>query len=220
MNAQPWWTQLPPWCHQTMVTALELLWRTWDIHQHGAFPLDDADPRRIYTLWHGRMLALSPLLPIISAQQPLVALVMDHPQGRLLAHILEDFGVKVVWGSTWRRGPRALVELARAINNGASTLIAVDGPEGPAFCARSGAVGLAAMTQVPICPLGAEHHDGWIMAQSWDQHLIPKPCSNLHLHIGASLPPPARRDHTTHRQTLRALQRRLATLNHTSPVII
>lgn len=195
--------------------ALHSTWRvTLDNSPSGSQNIEA--PACIYAIWHGRALALSALLSRAVTWRELAVMVIDGPQGQLPAATLEHFGARVVRGSSWGRGPQALLTMARALRRGASGLIAVDGPAGPAHCARSGAVALAAMTQLPIQPVGVTTAQGWTLPRTWDRHLLPLPGAELHVRFGQTIHVPRRADRRARRDALKALQIAMTSLNDTS----
>ena len=169
---------------------------------------------RIYALWHGRMIPALLALARIGETAPLVAMVDDSPDGALQAQVLAAFGVESL--RSCEGGPKALLGLAREIRNGRSAVIAVDGPVGPAFCARSGAVALSAITCAPLVPVGVSCQRQVIVPGTWDRMVLPLP-GTIRLRLGGALDPPTDRSLPQRSARLEDLQNCLAALNHTLP---
>ena len=113
----------------------------------------------------------------------LAALVSASKDGAFLAAILECFGVHPVRGSSSRRGPQALLELAGWAERGYDLAITPDGPRGPRYVVQEGIIGLAQVTGLPIIP--ASYHLSWkFQARSWDGFQIPLPFSRCEMCIG------------------------------------
>lgn len=198
-----------------LASAIHLLTHTWSISIEG--PRPGATPH-IYALWHGRMLPALSGLGHLQDLGPLVAMVSDTLDGDLQTEVLARFGIGAVRGSTLGRGPRALIDLARMLKGGHSAVVAVDGPAGPVFCAKSGAVALSAMTGAPIVPVGAlAPRLGLILPGTWDKMVLPLPGARIQLRLGKAIDPPSSRGHLTRAEALDDLQRRLAALNGTQP---
>src|SRR4051812_46439106 len=78
----------------------------------------------IFCLWHNR-LAISMVVHRRHPQK-LAALVSASKDGALLAAILRTFGVEQVRGSSSRRGPQALLELASCASEGYNLAVTPD----------------------------------------------------------------------------------------------
>ena len=89
----------------------------------------------IFCLWHNR-LALS-MVVHRRYPGPLAALISASKDGALLAAVLGKFGVVSVRGSSSRRGPQALLELASQAERGYDLAITPDGPRGPRYVAQT-----------------------------------------------------------------------------------
>lgn len=97
--------------------------------------------------------------------------------------------------------------------------LAVDGPAGPAFQARSGAVALARNTGLPLLPLGVACAEPWRWPGAWDDFWIPPPGARLELRVGRPLwveRGPRRRQELT--RGLWQLQERLLALGGEPPL--
>ncbi len=211
-----------PWVIAALPRVVRGLAATWSVRVEGAAHLglhlpreDVAGRRRIFALWHGRQLGAVAALGVARRLSPLVALVSASRDGQIQRPVLEALGIGSVTGSTSRYGAGGLRDLAAAVRGGASALLAVDGPSGPPFCARSGAAALARMTGVPITPVGVEAWPRWELDSTWDGFWIPAPGAQVVVRFGPPLPAPPRRADLA--DTLDAAQRALAALNSTQP---
>ncbi|MEE9614640.1 MAG: lysophospholipid acyltransferase family protein [Thermodesulfobacteriota bacterium] len=108
----------------------------------------DEGGKIIVAFWHGRLLMMTYASPGHIA----TLLVSRHGDGELLARVLERFGMKCVRGSSTRGGAEGMMGLVRAAAEGEHLVITPDGPRGPVFEAKMGAVKLASMTGLPIMP--------------------------------------------------------------------
>jgi lysophospholipid acyltransferase (LPLAT)-like uncharacterized protein len=77
----------------------------------------------------------------------------------------------------------ALRAMARAIQQGAYAVVAVDGPHGPAGVVRPGAIWLARYTGVPIVPVGFA---AWpaVRVPRWDRLIVPLPGARVVFVVG------------------------------------
>lgn len=159
----------------------------------------------IYCTWHNR-LALSMKLHSVLGRRHhrtagLAGLVSASRDGAFLAAILERFGVRSVRGSSSRRGPQALLELATMTDHGYDVAITPDGPRGPCYAVQSGVMALAQVTGLPAVPVS--YHLNWkLWLKSWDRFQIPLPFSRCEITIGKMLHVP-RESSDTNRESLR-----------------
>jgi lysophospholipid acyltransferase (LPLAT)-like uncharacterized protein len=178
--------------------ALRALAASWRASLEGGWRLaPDAwggDPRRIFALWHGDALTLWPLLREAQRHAPVSVLVGPMRDARVAGQTLRTLGAHTVLGATGRTGAAGLVALKRALARGHSVALAVDGPAGPAYRARSGAVALSRETGVPLAPLGASASRAWTWREAWDQLRVPLPGAHVARQIGPLwVPPPGPR---------------------------
>ncbi|MCY7374990.1 MAG: DUF374 domain-containing protein, partial [Pyrinomonadaceae bacterium] len=87
-----------------------------------------------------------------------------------------------VRGSSTRGGVGALVEMIRLMKRGLPMGFSVDGPRGPKYVAKTGAVLLAKKTGNPLMPFVFECEKFWTLG-NWDKLQIPKPFTRAKLFI-------------------------------------
>jgi len=132
----------------------------------------------IFCLWHNR-LAISMM---VHRRHPrkLAALVSASKDGALLAAVLGKFGVEQVRGSSSRRGPQALLEMATRGERGYDLAVTPDGPKGPRYIVQPGVISLAQVTGFPIIAVTCNTY-GKVCLKSWDGFQIPLPFSRCEL---------------------------------------
>ena len=141
----------------------------------------------IFALWHNRLgLCMEVYESFVRPNHPhdhLAALISASKDGALLAAILQAFGVRVVRGSSSRRGAQALLELASWAEGGYDLAVTPDGPRGPRHVVQEGVLALAQVTGLPIVPYSCQL--GWkIQVKSWDRFQIPLPFSRCTMIFG------------------------------------
>jgi lysophospholipid acyltransferase (LPLAT)-like uncharacterized protein len=138
----------------------------------------------IFCLWHNR-LAISML---VHRRYPrkLAALVSASKDGALLAAMLGRYGVEQVRGSSSRRGPQALLELASRAELGYDLAVTPDGPRGPRYVVQKGVIDLAQVTGLPIIPVTCNTRRK-ICLKSWDGFQIPLPFSRCEVVLNAPI---------------------------------
>ena len=114
---------------------------------------------------------------------------MQHPPWytKPVAVLLNLIGVqRFVLGSTGHDGRRAADELVTYLNEGYSTLIAPDGPSGPARTLKKGVLHMALQSGVPIVPLRVAA-TRCLRSKSWDRKMQPLPFSTIHVVVGSPI---------------------------------
>ena len=101
----------------------------------------------ILLIWHGRALMLPHFW---KNNSDLYALVSLHRDGRMIAGLLERFGIKTIGGSTNENAVGSAVTLLRTIKKKASICIIPDGPRGPRMFLGKSPLYFAQKTGKPI----------------------------------------------------------------------
>lgn len=134
----------------------------------------------IFAFWHANML---PLL-WCHRREGVAVLISQHADGEIIARICEALGYRTVRGSTSRGGARALVEIAKLLEQGVDIAITPDGPRGPAGTIAPGVVFAAQRANMPIIPIDVRASRAWRL-RTWDRFVIPKPFATITIHYGA-----------------------------------
>jgi len=98
--------------------------------------------------------------------------------------IVRSLGGEVIRGSSTHTGARALRDYYQALaQEGVSPAITPDGPRGPPWKFKPGAVLLAQLSGRPMIPLSYAASRAWKI--KWDRFVIPKPFSRIVIAVGA-----------------------------------
>ena len=172
-------------------TLLRGLAATWRFHF-----LDDGWEREvepgpvIFAVWHNRLALTMPIhRNVLLGRQPhrrLATLVSASKDGAMLARFMEHYGVQPVRGSTSRRGPQALLEMARVARRGYDLAVTPDGPRGPKYEVQPGVVQLARVSGHPIVPVSAQIFSRKEL-RSWDAFQVPLPFARCEIQVGESV---------------------------------
>jgi hypothetical protein len=111
----------------------------------------------------------------------------------LVAGVLNAWGVSTVRGSTTRGAVRGYLRLVEAYRHGHNLVVLPDGPRGPRYVAKTGAVHLAKSVGGPIYPM-AYAATRFVRLKSWDRLIIPLPFARILVEIGAPLLVPEQAD--------------------------
>ena len=132
----------------------------------------------IYTFWHNRIFAGT----YFFRNRGIVVITSQSFDGEYIARFIQRFGYGAARGSSTRGGVGALIEMIRLMKRGAPVGFTVDGPKGPKYVAKSGAVLLAKKTGNPLMPFVVECEKFWAI-KSWDYLQIPKPFTKARIFI-------------------------------------
>jgi lysophospholipid acyltransferase (LPLAT)-like uncharacterized protein len=132
--------------------------------------IEQAGKIPIYTFWHDRIF----LGTHFFRRRGIVVMTSKSFDGEYIARFIQRFGYGAIRGSSSRGGAKALVEMIKALRRGVPMAFAIDGPRGPKYEVKPGAVMLAKKTGNPIMPFVIESKNFW-QTKSWDQMQIPKP---------------------------------------------
>jgi len=145
----------------------------------------------IYVFWHDRIF----LTTYWWRERKIVVMTSRSFDGEYIARFIQRFGYGAVRGSSTRGAVGAVVEMARLMRAGCTTAFTIDGPKGPAYVAKMGAVLLAKKTGHPIVPVTMALARYWTLP-SWDQFQIPKPFTKARVYVAPPIyvPPDADED--------------------------
>ncbi len=111
-------------------------------------------------------------------------LVSPSVDGELGAMIVQRLGGRAIRGSSSHTGARALRDYYQAlVQDGISPIVTPDGPRGPRFKFKPGAILLAQMSGRPMLPMAYAASRAWLV--HWDKFVIPVPFARIAIAIGA-----------------------------------
>ncbi len=164
-------------------TILRLLFLTLrlDFEDRTGFTKNILKSPVIMCFWHNRILGIT--LAFLrhypgKTRKGVNVLTSASRDGEILAHLVGQFGMDAVRGSSSRRGSRALRELIDLTENGCDIAITPDGPRGPRYSLGPGAISLAQLTSAPIAPVHARF-SRCLRMKTWDGFIIPLPFSKV-----------------------------------------
>jgi lysophospholipid acyltransferase (LPLAT)-like uncharacterized protein len=162
----------------------------------------------IYVFWHDRIF----LTTYWWRKRRIVVMTSRSFDGEYIARFIQRFGYGAVRGSSTRGGVGAIVEMARLMRAGCTTAFTIDGPKGPAYVAKMGAVLLAKKSGHPIVPVTMALARFW-KAPSWDSFQIPKPFTRARVYVAPPIYVPADADEEVLNSKRDELQNTLDDLN-------
>jgi len=141
-------------------------WENWEAASRG-------EKIPIYTFWHNRVF----LSTYFWRRRRIVVMTSQSFDGEYIARFIQRFGYGAARGSSTRGATGAVVEMVRLMRADCPTAFTIDGPKGPVYVAKMGAVLLAKKTGHPILPFTITAEKFWKAQKSWDGFQVPKPFS-------------------------------------------
>jgi lysophospholipid acyltransferase (LPLAT)-like uncharacterized protein len=170
------------------LSLLRLVWRWSRVVQvigaeHITAALGEA-PSFIPVYWHQHQLfCVKHLLEQRGAGLKLGFLISPSVDGEIGAMIVKSMGGEIIRGSSSHTGARALRDYYEALaHQGVSPAITPDGPRGPPWKFKPGAVLLAQLSGRPMIPLSYAASRAWKI--KWDRFVIPAPLSRIVIAVG------------------------------------
>jgi lysophospholipid acyltransferase (LPLAT)-like uncharacterized protein len=145
---------------------------------------------QVWCFWHR---CLIPCACYYHAKFKPAVLISRSFDGELIAHTIELLGFLTARGSSTRSGGSGLLALAKAVERGHPAVFTADGPRGPLYKVKPGAVKLAQLTGYPIGIFYAHAERAWLL-RSWDRFMIPKPFSRVAISWGRHIDVPQTSD--------------------------
>jgi len=170
------------------VFLLKTFWRTCRVtkiigDEHTAAVLASS-PSLIPVYWHQhQMFCAKYLLDQRPRGLKLGFLISPSVDGDIGVMVVARFGGHSIRGSTTHTGARALRDYYDAlVKQGISPSITPDGPKGPRFVFKPGAILLSQMSQRPMLPMA------WCASRAkliaWDKFVLPWPFSRIVIAVG------------------------------------
>jgi lysophospholipid acyltransferase (LPLAT)-like uncharacterized protein len=111
-------------------------------------------------------------------------LISPSVDGELGAMMVSRVGARAIRGSSSHTGARALRDYYVAlVKENISPVVTPDGPRGPRFKFKPGAILLAQMSGRPMLPMAYAASRAWLI--KWDKFVIPVPFARISIAIGA-----------------------------------
>ena len=133
----------------------------------------------LFVLWHNRLFMTAEIFRRYRGGHPIYCLVSASNDGAWLAAFFSAVGMRAVRGSSSRFGREAASALVEVLRSGNDVGITPDGPKGPAYEMKPGALIVARRAQARVVLLGIDFESSWRVS-SWDGFHLPRPFSRAH----------------------------------------
>jgi lysophospholipid acyltransferase (LPLAT)-like uncharacterized protein len=110
-------------------------------------------------------------------------LVSGSVDGDVPERVARAWGAEVIRGSANKSGALAMRDMQQMMQRGYSIVTTADGPRGPRYEFKPGAIMMARIGGTPIVPLAAAADRAWYLRR-WDRFMIPKPFARVAVGIG------------------------------------
>jgi hypothetical protein len=137
------------------------------------------DEPLVYCFWHNRI----PTATYFWRRRGIVVMSSQSFDSEYIARFIQRFGYGAAKGSSTRGARGGLIQMIRAVRGGKSAAFTVDGPRGPIYEAKPGALLLAKKSGAAILPFSISLDRCWRLP-SWDRIEIPKPFARAFVVIG------------------------------------
>ncbi len=169
-----------PWILFMVLKLLEYTSRKkFTVHPDSQELMDNKKPF-VAVLLHSRLLMMYLIMP---KGLNFGVLTSSNRDGILIGKFLNKMGMENFYGSSTRDGTKALLQIKQWIAQGNSIGTGVDGPRGPAYKTKPGAVFLAKELQVPILPISYSSKKGKFL-DTWDCFLRPSLFDSYEFEVG------------------------------------
>ena len=179
--------QLPLW-RRIAVWPLAATVRLWARTLRVSIPEEDLrivtlqGQPTLFILWHNRLFIAADLARRFRGGHPMCGLISASRDGGWLSAFYSSAGVKVIRGSSSRLGREAATALIAELRAGNDVGITPDGPRGPVYVMKPGALIVARRSHSRVVLAGFDYESSW-RVPSWDGFHLPKPFSRVHLRI-------------------------------------
>jgi len=133
----------------------------------------------ILSMWHN----CCTIAAWVMKNSNITVMVSDSKDGEYVSRLANSFGIPTIRGSSSSGSEKAIRAALRLLAGKKPIAITPDGPRGPRYKMKSGALWFAASSKSPIIPLHIESSRQW-QFKSWDKHCFPKPFSTIHVRFG------------------------------------
>lgn len=201
------WQRLAIW---PLSVFIRLWWRTieFSVPEEDRKVITLMGEPTLFILWHNRLFIAAEIARRYRNRHPIYGLVSASRDGAWLAALFTMVGLRSVRGSSSRLGREAVTGLVEALAEGNDACVTPDGPRGPCYEMKPGALVVAQRAHARIVLIGIDFESSWRLS-SWDGFHLPKPFTRAHMRFQAT-----RSDQTENgADAARTLGARLSELN-------
>jgi len=148
------------------------------------YSLNNAGKNIVFVFWHQ-----ATFIPLYHYRNRKACLLtMKSVKGEVLARMCERLGYQVTRLAT-EDDAKGFRQMLNLIKEGYDSNLAVDGPDGPIFKMKPGAIFLAKKLGNPILPVVAAARPAWTLFWRWDKYFVPWPFAKALILFGDPIDP-------------------------------
>lgn len=132
-------------------------------------------------MWHNRLFLAAEIFRRYRNPDTMYALVSPSRDGAWLTAFFSLIGLRTVRGSSNSLGREAAAALVGILRQGHDVGITPDGPRGPRYEFKPGALIVARRTKTPLLLVGVDFESAWRLNKAWDRFYLPKPFSRVRM---------------------------------------
>jgi lysophospholipid acyltransferase (LPLAT)-like uncharacterized protein len=174
---------------------LELLWRTCRLRFVGETRLQSLLAEHgavVPVCWHQHLLMCGRYLVSRPGGMKPGFMISPSVDGEAPTWLAQSYGAHVVRGSGSYTGVRAVRGVHTAIvKQGISPGVTPDGPRGPRFKFKPGAIFTAQISRKPVVPIAFAAEPAFVL-KTWDKFVLPVPFGRVTIAVGEPYFPPHR----------------------------
>lgn len=140
-----------------------------------------SDEPIVLILWHNRLFFSTEILRRFRDPHKMHALVSPSQDGAWLTAFFKLLGLQAVRGSSSNLGREAASTLVNILREEKDIGITPDGPRGPRYEFKPGALIVARRTKTPLLLVGVDYESAWRFNKAWDRFYLPMPFSRVRM---------------------------------------
>jgi lysophospholipid acyltransferase (LPLAT)-like uncharacterized protein len=191
---------------------LEIVWRTSRLRIIGLDRMKSLVQEQgavVPVCWHQHLLVCGRFIVDRSSGLKSGFMISPSVDGQGPTMLAQMYGAHVVRGSGSYTGVRAVRGVYQAIvKDNISPGITPDGPRGPRFKFKPGAIFTAQISRKAVVPIAYAAKPAWVL-KTWDKFVIPAPFAKVRIAIGEPYFPPRKLDAEQMAEAQRELERRM-----------
>lgn len=191
---------------------IETVWRTGRLRFSGLDRLQALVREQgavVPVFWHQHLLVCARFIVDRRAGLKTGFMISPSVDGQAPTMLAGLYGAHVVRGSGSYTGIRAVRGVYQAIvKDGISPGITPDGPRGPRFKFKAGAIFTAQISRKAVVPIAYAAKPAWVL-KTWDKFVIPAPFAKVSIAIGEPYFPAEKLDDEQMEAAQRELERRM-----------
>ncbi len=180
------WRRLLAWPLAMFIQAWNRSLR-WETTPEDFAPFERYDLPVAFTLWHNRLFVIAEVARRYRSKRRVHALVSASRDGAWLDAFFTASGLACVRGSSSKLGREAAGVLIDVLRQGGDIGITPDGPRGPLYDLKAGAVIVTRRGRAAMVLVGIDYSSFWTL-RSWDRFIVPKPFSRVRMRSRLVLP--------------------------------